>query len=61
MAAVCQDKGVAAGNFAMSEETAQEQLGMGFSLLATGTDVGLMAEAAGKNAAFVRKLRAQIE
>ncbi|KAI3428629.1 hypothetical protein D9Q98_007452 [Chlorella vulgaris] len=50
--AVCRDKGVAAGNFAMSEAKAQKQLGMGFSLLATGTDVGLMAEAAGKNAAF---------
>lgn len=35
----------------------QEMLDQGFTLLATGTDVGLMAEAAAKNAAFVRKLR----
>lgn len=35
----------------------QELLGQGFSFLATGTDVGLMGEAAAKNAAFVQKLR----
>jgi 2-keto-3-deoxy-L-rhamnonate aldolase RhmA len=39
----------------------QDMLGQGFSLLATGTDVGFMAEAAASNAAFVRKLRAQHE
>jgi hypothetical protein len=33
-------------------------LALGFPLLATGTDVGLMGEAAARNAAFIRKLRA---
>ncbi|KAL4433090.1 hypothetical protein ABPG77_006517 [Micractinium sp. CCAP 211/92] len=49
---VCRAKGVTPGNFAVSEQKAQEMLGQGFTLLATGTDVGLMAEAAAKNAAF---------
>lgn len=54
---VCRAAGVTPGNFAVSEQKAQEMLDQGFTLLATGTDVGLMAEAAAKNAAFVRKLR----
>jgi hypothetical protein len=37
----------------------QDLLGQGFTLLATGTDVGLMGEAAAKNAAFAAKLRQQ--
>ena len=35
----------------------QELLGQGFTFLATGTDVGLMSEAAARNAAFASKLR----
>jgi hypothetical protein len=37
----------------------QDLLVQGFTLLATGTDVGLMGEAAAKNAAFAAKLRQQ--
>lgn len=35
----------------------QELLDLGFSFLATGTDLGLLGEAAAKNAAFAGKLR----
>ncbi|KAI7839070.1 hypothetical protein COHA_007212 [Chlorella ohadii] len=54
---VCRDKGVTPGNFALTEQKAQELLGQGFTFLATGTDVGLMGEAAARNAAFASKLR----
>lgn len=35
----------------------QELLGMGFTCLATGTDLGLLGEAAAKNASFASGLR----
>lgn len=56
---VCRDKGVTPGNFALSEAKAREMLAQGFTLLATGTDVGLMGEAAARNAALAGKLRGQ--
>lgn len=56
---VCRDKGVTPGNFALSEAKAREMLAQGFTLLATGTDVGLIGEAAARNAALAGKLRGQ--
>ncbi|PSC70905.1 2,4-dihydroxyhept-2-ene-1,7-dioic acid aldolase [Micractinium conductrix] len=53
--AVCRAKGVTPGNFAVTEQKAQEMLDLGFPLLATGTDVGLMGEAAARNAAVCRE------
>ena len=55
--AVCRAKGMAAGNFAVSQARAEEMLALGYTVLATGTDVGLLGDAAAANAAFAAGLR----
>lgn len=59
VAGVCRGKGVAAGNFAVTPARAEEFLAMGYSVLATGTDVGLLGDAAAANAKFAAGLRAR--
>ncbi|GAB4814297.1 hypothetical protein N2152v2_001343 [Parachlorella kessleri] len=58
VAEACQDHGVVAGNFALSEAKAQAMLAAGYPFLATGTDVGLLEVAARQNLAFIHKLKA---
>ena len=58
MVEACRRHGVAAGNFAVGEARARSMLAQGFTLLATGTDVGLLEGAARQDLEFIRALKA---
>ena len=58
MAAACASAGVAAGNFATGVEPARAMLDAGFTLLAVGTDVGLLEGASRQHAAALQEMRA---
>ena len=54
---VCRAKGVAAGNFAVGPGAAAEMVAAGFTVIATGTDVGLLEAAARANLESLAALR----